>query len=96
MARFYSSIQGARGEATRLGHTNSGIRASTQSYTGSVITQMFVGDNDEDWCSIHVREGSERYGGGLCLYHGPVRQLLEQSGRKTLLTALAAECLTAE
>lgn len=96
MARFYSSIQGARGEATRLGHANSGVRASAQSYTGSVIAQMFVGDDDEDWCSIHVREGSHRYDGGLCLYYGPVKQLLEQSSRKTLLTALAGECLTAE
>jgi hypothetical protein len=93
MARFYSTIQGGRGEATRLGHATSGVRAAAQSFTGSVITWMFVGDDGEDWCTINVRPGSESYPGGKLLFRGPVRQLLEQSARKTMLEHLVADVL---
>ena len=40
MAKFYSTIQGSAGEATRRGTANSGVRASVQSYDGSVITSL--------------------------------------------------------
>ena len=32
MAKLYGTLQGCRGEATRVGSTTSGIRASIQSY----------------------------------------------------------------
>lgn len=40
MSKFYSTIQGCAGEATRRGTGNSGIRASVQSYEGSIITRL--------------------------------------------------------
>lgn len=40
MSKFYSTIQGCAGEATRRGTERSGIRSSVQSYEGSVITEL--------------------------------------------------------
>jgi hypothetical protein len=38
MAKFYGQVQGNRGAATRMGHQS--IKASVQSYDGSVITEL--------------------------------------------------------
>ena len=75
MSHFYSSIQGGRGEATRCGDKSNGVRATAQSFTGSVCTRMFVGDDGDDWCEIEVAEGSRRCG-GKSLYRGPIKRLL--------------------
>lgn len=40
MSKFYSTIQGQAGEATRRGSSSSGIRASVQSYDGSLIARL--------------------------------------------------------
>ena len=45
MAKFYGSIQGSRGAATRTG--GSLMKSSVQSYDGSVITYMSY-DKDKD------------------------------------------------
>ncbi len=42
MSKFYGQINGGRGTATRTGHQ--GIRASVQSYDGSVITELTYND----------------------------------------------------
>ena len=57
MAKFYSTIQGSAGEATRRGTANSGIRASVQSYDGSVITRLESKD-DEIILSIDTSDDS--------------------------------------
>ena len=44
MATFYGTIQGHRTQATRTGTKNSGIRASVQSWRGSIITELFEND----------------------------------------------------
>lgn len=92
MSQFYGTTQGSRGEATRRGVGR--IRSSAQSYTGSVITTMFEEDG-EDWCCINVREGSESRPGGEILYRGPIKKLLDQSTRKTMLQFLLDETLLA-
>jgi hypothetical protein len=92
MSRFYSSIQGERGEATRRGHRH--IRASAQSYTGSVIVQMYIDEEDRDCVRIDVDEGSTKHGGSLHLYEGPIETLLEQPARQTLMQAFINDTLT--
>ena len=57
MAKVYSTIQGSAGEATRRGTANSGIRASVQSYDGSVITRLESKD-DEIILSIDTSDDS--------------------------------------
>lgn len=62
MSTFYGSIQGNRGAATRGGSRNSGIRASAQSWNGSVITELTYDENDRLMVSVSTSEGSSSYG----------------------------------
>ena len=48
MARFLGAIQGSRGEATRLGHSASGIRAQAQGWNvGVTVYGNSVGGRDQ-------------------------------------------------
>lgn len=91
MARFYGSVQGGRGEATRLGHATTGLRASAQSYSGSVIVEVYA-NGEEDCARITAADGSKRHG-DFVIYDGPLEKLVSQSGRKTMLEHLAADVL---
>jgi len=71
MAKFYGTVQGGRGKATRLGHQV--IMTSAQSFNGSIVTQLFE-ENGETFASIHVSEGSSSSTGHR-LYRGPIKQL---------------------
>lgn len=70
MAHFYGTIQGARGEASRLGHKSSGLSAYAASWQGAVAIQMYE-ENGIDKVSVrlttHHGAGSDRV-----LYEGPV------------------------
>jgi hypothetical protein len=59
MAHFYSSIQGARGEATRQGSKESGIRGYVQSWMARIES------------SIHYNRHEDRNDGGITLTGGP-------------------------
>lgn len=77
MAMFYGSVQGARGEATRLGHSNTGLRASAQSWAGSVIVNIYHNIADDKICvDISVAPGSAK-SGGFTLYSGPIQNLFD-------------------
>jgi hypothetical protein len=55
MAHFYGSIQGNRGEATRLGTKNSGLEATVASWEGAV--QVIAVHNEEigkDMVEVHL------------------------------------------
>ena len=58
MSTFYASIQGNRGEATRGGSYSSGIRASVQSWDGSVVTKLRYRE-DELIVEIGIENGSK-------------------------------------
>jgi hypothetical protein len=60
MAKFYGSIKGSRGEATRCGTINSGIKTSVQSWDGSIITALSYDGDNRDILMVEVRmsEGS--------------------------------------
>jgi hypothetical protein len=62
MAHFYGSIQGNRGEATRMGSKDSGIHGYVQGH-GSRITSMMNCDHDRDVASIVIEPGYSNYVG---------------------------------
>lgn len=88
MARFYGTVQGGRGQASRLGHPNSGLTTVAHSYTGRIRVDLFD-RKGEDHCRITfendrvwVRE----------LYCGPVEALGDM---KSLIKHHAEQALLA-
>lgn len=67
MSRFYGSMQGSKGEATRQGTAKSGITGHIRGWHigGRVI--MSVNEKDEDVVSLTVTHGSNGGGQSLCL-----------------------------
>lgn len=62
MSKFYATIQGQAGEATRRGSVNSGIRASVQSWNGSVITDLSEDKDGKTIVSVSFSNDSSSYG----------------------------------
>jgi hypothetical protein len=62
MSKLYGSLQGCRGEATRCGSKNSGMRASVQSWNGSLISYMDLDDNDKPIITLKTSDGSSCIG----------------------------------
>lgn len=91
MARFRGTVQGGRGEASRLGHNTSGLLVYAQSYSGDVYVRLFDKD-DEDWVTIGIKDHYSST--DFYLYRGPVSTLLNKSARATLMQALAVDMLT--
>jgi hypothetical protein len=87
VSRFYGNVQGNRGEATRRGVST--MRTACRSYNGSVIVTMSIVAG-EDYVQIQMAQGSAAYG-GVCLYSGPIKDLLDMDKRKFLLRALVHE-----
>ncbi|GAG01339.1 unnamed protein product [marine sediment metagenome] len=58
MAHFYASIQGNRGEATRMGTKNSGMTSHTRGWNVGVRVYMSVNRDGEDICTIYLTSGS--------------------------------------
>jgi hypothetical protein len=84
MAQFYASIQGNRGEATRLGTKSSGMMTVAASWQGAVKTYLWYNEEKEcDWAEVTLMpwhgQGTHRL-----LYCGPVSGLeqSEQSEQK--------------
>jgi len=55
MSHFYASIKGSRGEATRLGTPNSGIKGHIRGWNLGVRVACFVGDNGKDQVVINLK-----------------------------------------
>lgn len=45
MAHFYGTIHGSRGESSRLGTANSGLTTVAASWSGAIVTVLFVKDD---------------------------------------------------
>lgn len=88
MARFYGTVQGARGEATRLGHAD--LHVTAQSFAGDVVVKMWRDNDDKEWVEIGARKHD---GGGSthCLYLGKVADLLSMPARHAKLQALGMD-----
>jgi len=76
MAHFYGNLKGARGEATRCGTRDSGIRVSARSWAGSVSVE-FEDRDGRAFVHLFARDGSGI--GGKLLYSGPLSSLVNAS-----------------
>jgi hypothetical protein len=74
MAKFYGSIQGNRGAATRMGH--SGIKASVQSYDGSVITELSYNDEGQLLVDVSVAKDESTAYRGTRLFYGTLDEFI--------------------
>lgn len=52
MAHFRGTLQGARGQVSRLGHKSTGITAVLQSWNGAVRVELVHGDDGHDYCVV--------------------------------------------
>ena len=68
MAHFYGTVQGGRGQATRLGHKTTGMYVTASTWEQTVTVQLSV-HNDVDWCSVSVNR--------LTLYDGPLADMTD-------------------
>lgn len=71
MARFYGSIQGCRGEATRLGGADSGLTAIAASWSGAVKAEFYADNEDRDCVIVSLIPWHGR-GPSRTLYCGPI------------------------
>lgn len=76
MAEFYGTLQGARGEATRLGHKSSGITTTAASWKGAIRTRLY----DVEGVTNAVIELTPWHGTGEYreLYRGPLAELAKK------------------
>lgn len=58
MTKLYASIQGNRSERTCIGTASSGIRASAQSWDGSLIIYLDLDKDDKPRFRLYVNDGS--------------------------------------
>ena len=71
MATFYGQVKGnAKTTASRQGSMASGIKASVQSWNGSIITKMYYNADDE--LCIEVRHNSGSGFDGYTVFNGSV------------------------
>jgi hypothetical protein len=101
VARYYGTIQGARGPASRLGHANSGLNVTAQSYTGDIVVNLMAGPDPDDtdprgvdMVSIYARPHGG--GTGVYLYFGPIKYLVDQEGHNFLIREFAKRALKKE
>ena len=77
MAKFYGSIQGDKGAATRMGHSS--ISSSVQSYNGSLISYMsYVGD--KLMLELCVSDGSSAT--GRTIFYGAFEEFVNKFEKK--------------
>ena len=77
MAKFYGSIQGNRGAATRMG--NSLIKSSVQSWDGSLISCMSY-NGDKLMLELSVSKGSASC--GKTIFYGTFEEFVNKFEKK--------------
>jgi len=75
MAVYYGTLKGNRGEVNRQGTKESGIKATAQSWDGSVSVRFFE-DEGITVCEIKAGTGSTPNPTGKVIYRGPLSKLL--------------------
>lgn len=75
MAKFYGQVSGsANTTATRRGSAKSGIKASVQSWDGSVITELNENKDGETIVSVSFSNESSSYGREV--FRGTISELV--------------------
>lgn len=75
MARFYGTIEGGRGQATRCGSIVKGLSTTAASYSGAVFVSLYVDSEDRDCARVTV--GAWESNGprpAVVLYEGPIAE----------------------
>lgn len=90
MARFFGTVQGNKGQATRLGHPKGGLLVEAESYSGDIVVR-FRDHRGNDHVTITARAHDGRR--SLCLFQGLVTDLLNMDARRAQLALLAGEFL---
>jgi hypothetical protein len=70
MAHFRGIVQGGRGATSRLGHASSGLTTQACSWSGKVVTNLYV-RHGVDWAEVRL-EPHNGAGQRLVIYDGPV------------------------
>lgn len=73
MAHFYGNLKGSRGEATRCGTRQSGIRVSARSWKGSISVELRQYEPDSDPIAI-VRVSSGSAAEGEIIFSGSIAE----------------------
>jgi hypothetical protein len=60
MSRFYGSMNGNRGEATRQGSTNSGITCHARGWDIGIEVRGYVNEEGKDEFRVFITGGSNR------------------------------------
>lgn len=84
MARFYGTVRGGRTQASRLGHSNTGLYVTAQSLNGDVLIEFSADGPSTDIVKISVRPHGNFY--ATTLFHGPITDLLNPAARATLFS----------
>lgn len=81
MAHFYGTIQGSRGEASRLGGKESGLRVYAASWSGAVGVRLYEKDG-VDYANVYL---TKHHGAGTekSLYDGPVSGVKGNYGKES-------------
>lgn len=90
MARFYGTIKGARGPASRLGHKGSGLCVFGKSYNGDVSVRFEAGTDDADNVSVSVWDHNSSMS-KFSLYYGDMTTL-RKGGRVEVMRYLYEKC----
>ena len=78
MSKFYGTLIGqARTEATRRGSDRTGIRASVQSWDGSLVSELNYNHDGKLIIDLSWSEGSSCYGNER-LFNGTIDELREK------------------
>ncbi len=74
MAAFYGQLKGGRDTtSTKTGTKNSGIKASVQSWDGSLTTELYYNDEGELMVRLSTSDNSEM--GGDTIFKGTLQEL---------------------
>ncbi len=71
MARFYGTLQGARGRVSRLGHASCGLVTVAASWSGAVRVRLYVDDDGRD-CARITFDQHHGAGARALVYEGPI------------------------
>lgn len=86
MARFYGSVQGSRGEAHRLGHSD--VTTIAASWNGGVQTTMYRGDDGVPMVRLETIRWHGR-GEATLLFDGSLATLQAGAGPGGVVVARA-------
>lgn len=73
MAHFLGTVQGMRGEASRLGSKNSGMRVRANGWRAGVNVMLYVNEAGEDCARVTITGGSTGARPSKDIFDGPLR-----------------------